>query len=122
MAAQVTMMVWQIKVVSKRGKEHDDEDAWGLMQEKREAILLQGCTVALSRSFAANGTSTYIRFEAPKADKGRQQIGPEQFFPTETEFVTCEFAQVQEPKQEEKAPAAPEAAPAQEPNLKNVAG
>lgn len=121
-------MTWQIKVTSKRGYEHDDEDAWGLLNEKKAEAVMQGCSVRLARSFGARGTKTVIQFEAPKADGKKPQVTPQQFFPAETEFVTCEFIQVPDLEEEEEKKAteapvpAPEPPPAPEHTVKNVAG
>jgi hypothetical protein len=93
---------YHVQVVSTRGSDHDDEDAWAYLQTQREAIASLGCWVNFSRSFggrAHNGTRTTIVLGIPiSADPKKAQPTPQQFF-TNTDLVQFSISEVAVPEQ-----------------------
>jgi hypothetical protein len=112
--------VYHVLATSTRGPEHDDEDAWTYLQEKREEIASLGCWVNFSRSFgsrAHNGVNTTIVLGIP-IDPKKAQPTPQQFF-ANTDLVEFSINEVAVPEQ------TPEAAQAAQPGEAinfNVAG
>lgn len=126
---KVAEMVYHVRVESKRGAEHDDEDAFALLQAKRSDIEAAGAQALFNRSFGSRGqggVSTTITFVAPKAAPKKTQIGPDQFFPAETDLVNCSSTLVAQPEDvpplpkgaaEVSGPVPPQPAPPEAPNV-----
>jgi hypothetical protein len=115
--------VYHIQAVSTRGPEHDDEDAWVYLQEKREEIASLGCWVNFSRSFgsrAHNGVNTTVVLGIPvSADPKRAMPTPQQFF-ANTDLV--EFSINEIVAAEQQTPEAAQASQPGDPINYNVAG
>jgi hypothetical protein len=127
--SQSVERVYHIQVVSTRGYEHDDEDAFAWLQEHRSEMEAAGATVLFGRSFGGrghDGTRTTIVFSVPADPK--KQVKPDPFF-VNTDLVEFSLKEVTDAEQQPALPKGakevstpapqPEAA---QPEVKDVAG